>query len=215
MKKLRPKLYFSQGALLLELLLVISVLAVILSVSSQAVFVSVQSGKLSAERDSMSDLAIETLEAVRGVVDEDWQNIYTLTKGSTHYRPVISGDAWTLVPGDEVVTLHGISYTRYVVINNVSRDTTADHNIEEIYNATNDDPSTQEVTVAVLATSTAPLLINDYFYRWNNRTCVQTDWSTGPTVPADPQAGSCATARYYSDDGHVNATSSPGSFLLN
>ncbi|KKT09345.1 MAG: hypothetical protein UV86_C0009G0026, partial [Candidatus Nomurabacteria bacterium GW2011_GWB1_43_20] len=41
----------SRGVLLLELLISISILAAILSVGSQAVWVSMQSGKISSESD--------------------------------------------------------------------------------------------------------------------------------------------------------------------
>ena len=65
-----------KGSLLLELLIVISLLAIILSVGSQAVFVSLQSGKVSGERDVAMGLANEEFEAVRGSTEENWQTIY-------------------------------------------------------------------------------------------------------------------------------------------
>ena len=64
-----------RGSLLLELLIVIALLAVILSVGTQAVYVSLQSGKISGERDVAVGLASEALEQVLSVAEEKCQNI--------------------------------------------------------------------------------------------------------------------------------------------
>lgn len=164
-----------KGALLLELLIVISLLAIILSVGTQAVYVSLQSGKISGERDIAVGLASEALEAVRGATEEKWQNIYDLTKASQHYKTVPSGNKWTLATGDETIAINNASYTRYVVIENVSRDAST----RMIDTGTNYDPSTQKVTVTVSWPYADPVVMTDYFIRWRNKVCNQTDWSGG------------------------------------
>lgn len=164
-----------KGALLLELLIVISLLAIILSVGTQAVYVSLQSGKISGERDIAVGLASEALEAVRGATEEKWQNIYDLTKASQHYKVVPSGNKWTLATGDEAIAINNASYTRYVVIENVSRDA----GTRMIDTGTNYDPSTQKVTVTVSWPYADPVVMTDYFLRWRNKVCNQTDWSGG------------------------------------
>lgn len=164
-----------KGALLLELLIVISLLAIILSVGTQAVYVSLQSGKVSGERDIAVGLASEALEAVRGASEEKWQNIYDLTKTSQHYKTVPSGNKWTLATGDETIAINNASYTRYVVIDNVSRDAAT----RLIDTGTNYDPSTQKVTVTVSWPYADPVVITEYFLRWKNKVCNQTDWSGG------------------------------------
>ena len=171
---------YSKGSLLLELLIVIALLALILSVGAQGVYVSLQSSKVSGERDTGSALATEGLEAVRGVAEEKWQNIFNLTKASQHYQIALSGTKWVLVPGDEIINLNNATYTRYVTIDNVSRDTTT-RLIESTYNATNDDPGTQKVTVTVSWGNTGgeSFSVSDYFFRWKNKICNQTDWSGG------------------------------------
>lgn len=172
--------HYSKGGLLLELLIVIALLALILSAGAQGVYVGLQSSKVSSERDLASALATEALEAARGVAEEKWQNIYTLTKGTQHYRVVLSGNKWTLAPGDESLALNNTTYTRYVVIDNASRDATTRF-IESNYNATNDDPGTQKITVVVTwgPTNTDSFSVTDYFFRWKNKVCNQTDWSGG------------------------------------
>ena len=177
-QKGRKILGISKGALLFELLIAISLLAVILSVGANAVFLSLRSDKVSGERDVASSLASETLEATRAVTDENWQNIYSLTKSSQHYYATQSGGKWILTTGDETVTSGGITYTRYVVIDNVSRDGTT-RNIESSYVSADDDPSTQKITVTVSWPTGSPLSISEYFFRWKNKICNQTDWSTG------------------------------------
>ena len=175
-----PHSHRSRGALLLELLIAISILAVVLSVGSQAVFVSLQSGKTSAESDVAIGLANEALEAVRGTAEEKWQNIYTLTKGA-HYSATSTNPTgkWTLTLGDETVVLNTATYTRYVIINDVSRDLSS-RAIETSYNSAHDDPSTQKVEVTVSwSGSGSPVTISDYFFRFRNKVCNQTGWTTG------------------------------------
>lgn len=168
--------YSSQkrGALLLELLIVIALLAVILGVGSQAVYVSLQSSKVSGERDVAVGLASEALEAVRAVSDEKWQNIYDLTKTSQHYQTVLSGNRWTLATGDETIALNNASYTRYVIIENVSRDAST----RMIDTGSNYDPSTQKVTATVSWTNADSVVVSEYFLRWKNKVCKQTGWSS-------------------------------------
>lgn len=175
---LRTPIHNNRGGLLLELLIVIALLALILSVGAQGVYVSLQSSKVSGDRDTASALASEALEAVRGVAEEKWQNIYLLSKGTQHYKVVRSGNAWTLALGDETIVLNNVTYTRYVVIDDVSRDL-ATRLVEGSYTASNDDPSTQKVTVYVTWGSNDSFSVSDYFFRWKNKICNQTDWSGG------------------------------------
>ena len=170
-------LNFVKGSLLLELLIVIAILGIILTVGTQAVFVSLKSGKVSGERDVAVGLASEALEAVRGVSEEKWQNIYNLTRAS-QYKVATSSNKWTVASGAETIPLNNTTYTRYVVVNNVSRDP-ATRMIETSYNSAHDDPSTQQITVTVSASSTDPVIISEYFLRWKNKACNQTSWSGG------------------------------------
>jgi type II secretory pathway pseudopilin PulG len=174
------KVFRNKGGLLLELLIVVSLLALILSVGAQGVFVSLQSGKVSGERDTASKLATEGLEATRAVAEEKWQNIFNLTKTSQHYQIAQSGNKWVLAPGDETITLNNTTYTRYVIIEDVSRDLTT-RLIEPSYTGANNDPGTQKVTVTVTwgTTNTESFSMSDYFFRWKNKICNQTDWSGG------------------------------------
>lgn len=166
-----------RGSLLLELLVVISILAVILSIGAQSISVSLTSGKITGERDVASSLASEALESVRGATEEKWQNIYTLTKASQNYYATTTANKWVIATGTETIVVNNASYTRYFVVNNVSRDPST-RLIETSYNSANDDPSTQQVTVTVSWNGGLPFTINEYFLRWKNKTCNQTSWTS-------------------------------------
>ena len=192
-----------KGALLLELLVVIALLAVILSVGAQAVYVSLRSGKVSGERDVAVGLASETLEAVRSTAEEKWQNIYSLTKATQNYFPTQSSNKWILSSGVGTVVVNGITYSRSVVIDNVSRDQTTRF-IESSYTSADDDPHTQKVTVTVSWPNADAVTLSDYFFRWRNKVCSQTGWSTagsGSTVQ------SCPTTSYDTKDAAIDASS--------
>ena len=175
---------YARGALLIEILITISILAIILSLGAQSSFVSLRASKSAGEKDMALNLAIETLEAVRGASDEKWQNLYDLTKGSAnHHYPSQSSGKWVISNnGDETVAVNSIPYARYFVVDNVSRDQTpTSRAIENTYNSANDYPSTQKVTVTVTtnwATSTA-VTFSQYLSRWRNKVTVQTSWTGG------------------------------------
>jgi type II secretory pathway pseudopilin PulG len=166
-----------RGSLLIEILIAISILAIVLVVSSQALFVNLRSNKSSSETDTASALAVESLEAIRSVADEKWQNIYYLSKGiPNYYVSATSTSNWVVATGTEVISLNSVNYTRVISISNVSRDQTPGSRlIESSYNAANDDPSTQLVTVDVTWPN-GSYTINQYLYRWKNSVCAQTDW---------------------------------------
>jgi len=68
-------------------------------------------------------LAAETIEAVRSIRDEDWNNLASLSL-ETRYYPVISENKWTLTltnPG----SINGI-YDRWVVLEKVYRNANDD-----------------------------------------------------------------------------------------
>lgn len=180
-----------RGFLLLELLVAISILAIILAVGSESVYVSLQSGKTSSESDVAIGLANETLEATRAISDEKWQNLYNLTKGS-QYHVVQSSNKWATSSASELISLNTAKYTRYFTVLNVCRDTTPGSRLITGLTDTNGtttscttstgifDPSTEKVTVTVTwSGSGSPVIVSDYFLRWKNAVCPQTSWAGG------------------------------------
>jgi Tfp pilus assembly protein FimT len=164
----------SKGALLFELLIVISLLSIILSVGANAIYLSMRSNQSSGERDVASSLASESLEAMRAITEENWQNIYNPANANAkgtenHYHPEVQSGKWVLVSGDDVVTMNGVEYTRYVTIENVSRASDT-RDIENTYSLASDDPSAQKVTVTVGLSGGTPVSLYEYFFRWKNKT---------------------------------------------
>ena len=194
-----------KGSLLLELLIVIALLAVILATGSEAVFVSLQSGKVSGERDVAMGLANEGLEATRSATEENWLNTYLLTRGAQYYATstAVAGK-WTLASGSQTIVVNNATYTRYVVISNVSRDVPT-RNIETTYVANDDDPSTQKITVTVSWPNADPVTASEYLFRWKNKSCSQGSWvGTGGSGNA---VQACGTTTYDTIDTTVSTSS--------
>jgi len=165
-----------KGSLLIEILVAVSIFAVLASIGAQALVVSLNSNVAAEKKTSGANLLSEMMGGIRAVSDEQWQNLYGVTKGS-HYYPAISGGKWVVVAGDETVTVGNASYVRYFTVANVSRDLST-RDVETAYTSGHDDPSTQLVSAAVTSTTTDALIVSEYFFRWRNKTCAQTAWSS-------------------------------------
>ena len=93
-----------------------------------------------------TNLAVETIEAIRSIRDEDWNNLASLSL-ETRYYPVVSGNKWILTltnPGP----INGI-YDCWVVLEKVYRDINDDISPSGI-----EDPETKKATA---------------FIEWNDR----------------------------------------------
>lgn len=206
------------GALLLELLIVISLLGVILSIGANATFLSMRSNKASGERDVASALATESLEAVRVISEESWKNIYngTLIIKGNQYYPTINAGKWELTQtGKESKNLNTAEYKRYVVIEDVCRDQTSRDIsgvkplLSDCAAGSTEDPGTQKVTVTVEWTGGNPIVISEYFYRWKNKISNQNNWSGASTSPT---INACSNTTNGCQDGNLNIS---GALQLN
>jgi len=140
---------------------------------------------------------------MRSLLEESWSNIYSLTKNTQHYYPTVSGGKWITMTGDETVSINSGSYTRYVVIDNVSRNDST-RNIETTYVSANDDPSTQKITATVVSPSGVSVVIPEYFYRWKNKICTQTAWVTGGSGNT---VKTCPDTTYDTKDASIDVSS--------
>ncbi len=215
-----------RGAFLLELLIVIALLGIILGVGTQAVYVSLQSGKTAGERDVAVGLASEALEAVRGITEENWQGLYNLTE-NTQYDTIQSGSKWVTTTTITPIALNNASYTRSFIVQNVCRDTASTRSITGITDTNGTtttcvastgefDPSTQKVTITVSWTGADPVTISEYFVRWKNKTCAQTNWIGGATTPTDNAVvvANCISSTVYFSSDNTIATSTAGQLEL-
>ncbi len=198
------------GSLLIEALVSIAIVSVILTIGSQIIIVSLKSNKVSSEKNVALGLAEETFEAVNGIAMENWKNIYKPPDGSgdpsaskgaaSHYYPQKMGGKWVLTAGDNQVLIDGAAFTIYINIDNVSRDGTT-KDIESLYNSSNDDPSTQKISVFVSKSGGEQISTSDYISRWRNEVCAQTDWSGGSTGATT----TCPTS-FYGSSNSINTS---------
>jgi type II secretory pathway pseudopilin PulG len=181
-----------QGQLLLEILVVVGITAIIGSIAAQIIYAGMVGNKVSSERNIALGLAEGTFEEVQNVAIEKWQNIYNLNKGSTAYYPQESSGKWIISSGSEQVVVGNITFTRYLYIKNVCRESSGDgRNITGVTDSNGSattcttsggvfDPSTQKIVVTVSwpAAGANPVSMSDFISRWPNKSCNQTSWQT-------------------------------------
>jgi type II secretory pathway pseudopilin PulG len=164
------------GGLLIEVLVAISIFAIIAAIGAQVTVISLRSTTSAAEKDVATYLLTEMFEAVRAATEEQWHSLYNLTKNTARYYPQQSNGKWILTAGDETVTINGITYTRYFTVTNASRDPVT-RSIDATYSVGQDDPSTQQITGVVVWPRQNPLTATKYIFRWRNKICTQSEWS--------------------------------------
>lgn len=110
------RLQSNKGIALIELLIAIAISSIIIGLAIQ-VMVLVRSTFLSSNiRYTSRDLLDSTVDILRSIKESDW-DILTL---DGVYHPVVSGEQWTLSPGDEQVA--GTQFNRSIEITGVCRD---------------------------------------------------------------------------------------------
>jgi type II secretory pathway pseudopilin PulG len=187
-----------RGELLFELLIALSIAAIVLTLGGQLVSLGLRASKVANNRGVGTGLFEEMFAAVDGVAGEKWINLYGLTKNSD-YHPTISSGSWVFTAGSEVVTIDGIDYTRSFKVQNVCRNGsgvitgltdssgTAVGGSGCSGSGGNFDPSTEFVTFQVSWPNYPALVVNRYITRWRNKVCTQTSWgSTGSGVNSCP-----------------------------
>jgi len=205
------KRYKSQekGFSLFEILIAMSVFAIVGIVASQLVSVSLQSGKASGQKTVAAALAQETMGAANAIILEKWHNIYqppdgtgneTTDKGPsvTFYPTANSGSCgsvkWCLVAGEESLNINDLVYKRSLYIENVSRDGAG----AIVNTGGTDDPSTQKITVTVSWENSASVTLgsistSNYITRSRNTAASQTQWVSGGSAPTPGETGTYGT----------------------
>lgn len=203
----------NRGQLLLEILIAVGVAAVVLSVVSQLVLVSLNSNKATVESTIAENLAQEEFKAVGAIAFSKWQNLYNLTKAtSSHYFATSTAGDWATSTGDEAINLNSLNFTRYFTVANVCRDDVSKSiitaaGVPPCTAGNSDDPSTQKITVTV-SWPGGTITRSDHLTRWRNQTCVQTSWITSGSGTT-----TCPATYYDTKDAEID-TSVPGSIRL-
>ena len=155
---------FRSGQSLVELLLAISLAALLLPALLTGLVASREGRVQQKQRSDAVSYLRESAEAVRNVRDSGWSNF--ATNGTFH--PVISGSNWSLVSGAE--TLNG--FTRQIVVSDVSRDASG----AIVTSGGTVDPSTKKVVSTVSWTQPYASNISSttYITRHENISVIQT-----------------------------------------
>lgn len=218
--KISNLLKADEGFSLFEILIAISVFAVVSVVASQMIGASLGISTTSGRKTVAVGFAREAIEATQAIVTEKWHNIYNLNKGSSNkYYPTNTVAAcgaakWCLVAGEETITANDLTYKRYLYIENIARNTSG--NIVSSGGA--DDPSTQKITIVVSWHDSAgaelgSVTMSDYFTRARNAVASQTSWTSGGSAPGSGETGNFGSG-FSSQDGNIDTSSIPGSIKL-
>lgn len=167
---------FQKGQSLIGILLAIAIGAIVFILGSQIIQTSLKAAEASRQKTLSFQLAQEAFEATKAISEEDWHTIDSATTGQEYYLDNSNGK-WELSQsiGKKTITLGKDTYSRWIVFNNVSRDTNG--SIEASYNASNKDPSTKKITADVTLNGIQKISWNYYLTRWENNISNQTDWS--------------------------------------
>lgn len=131
----------SKGFGLIEIVIGSTILTVSLIAISTYFQKSLQLSQDSGKTTQASFLLEEGIEAVKFFRDTSWQNISSLTVGTSYYLQ-FDGTKWATTSSN--VFVDGI-FERKLVINNVSRDA----NDDIVFSGGTDDSDTKKVTVSV------------------------------------------------------------------
>lgn len=216
--------FHEDGFSMFEILIAISIFAVIGIVAAQLIAVGLDTNTKGGQKTAANAIAKEVMETVQAVATEQWNLLYGLSKGSGNkYYPanttaICGAEKWCFATttSGESATVNNLTYTKYFYVENVSRDATTKNIVES---GGSNDPSTQKVTVVVtwqnsggagMGTTTA----SSYLTRSRNTAAVQTGWST-PNQDSNPSTGEDADFNgSFSTSSNIDFTSTPGSIKL-
>jgi len=131
-----------RGFSLVELLIAISISAIILVGMTQIVAVAVDTTERERHAVEALNLAEEGLEALRAMRNASWSsNIQPLANGVNYY-PIVSGDNWSMTSVDPGLILG--QYDRKILLTEVLRDASDNIGVSGAI-----DPNTRQITMTV------------------------------------------------------------------
>jgi type II secretory pathway pseudopilin PulG len=167
-----------KGQALIEVLVGLTIVGILVGTATVAVIVSLRSNLQNKNFQAASSLSQKMLDDIKTVAEGNWQNIYSLTKGSgNQYYIAASGTALAVFSGATTTIVGNFTYTQFFSVENVNRD--ANGNIAE---SGINDPSTQKIVSHSQwpnAGQTSEVALSVYLTRWRNLVSRQTGWSGG------------------------------------
>lgn len=196
-----------RGQSLIEVLIGVTVGAVIIGAAVTAIVSALKSNTDVSRVQVAQTIAKELLENVRVLGDADWHAIDGLGVGSgNHYHLVTNPSPFSVASGDESIAFATTTYTRYFYMENVNRN--AAGNIVE--GSGSNDPSTRKITVVAQWENAPPRTIVAYLARSRHKIFHQTDWSGG----SGQDGPVTSTNSKFASSTKVHATGTPGSITI-
>lgn len=204
--RIRHHFSFVHGQSLVELLIAAGLGVIFIGAGVGLVVSSLTSYRAAKEQQIGAALAKELLDSARVGATANWHFIDTLSTSSVHYH-VSTTSIFTVVSGDEVISLASGSFTRYFTVGDVYRDSFSSGVI--VSSGGSIDPSTKKITVFYQGPSRALKSFSTFVARNQMRQFVQTDWSGG-----SGQDGPATTTNNRFASSTRIATSTSGSITL-
>ena len=110
------------GQSLIEILIAVAIGAIMLTAAATVIPFALRVYTQTNRTQAGASLAKELLSNVRVWAEGDWHNISRLaTTSASHYHLNASSSPFTVVPGDQLISISGIPYTRYFYVDDVKR----------------------------------------------------------------------------------------------
>lgn len=178
MKRKRSRKLFnkSRGALLIEVLVAMTISAILLPALLIGLLASSQGKAQQNKRIAAIALMKEAEEVVRSVRESGWASI----PAAGTYHPTTSSNSWSLASGSD--TIYG--YTRSVVVSDVYRDT----NGVIVQNGGVIDKSTKKISISIswgfpyASTATSTMYLTRYLQNSASTQTSQADFTSGTTT---------------------------------
>lgn len=138
---MKKNIHLQKGIGMIEVIVCLTIIAISFWTFLELAKYNLMIQKQTQAKMEAMTLATETIEAVRSIRDENWNNLASLSL-ETRYYPVISANKWTLAsinPG----SVNGI-YDRWVVLEKVYRDAN-----DDISPSGTEDIQTKKITALV------------------------------------------------------------------
>lgn len=170
-------LSLSAGQSLVELIIAISISAIIIASAAGGILMVIRSNEIAGKTQAAASLAVALSDNLISVAESNWNNIYGLSKGAANkYYVATSTGQFVIQSGTEQVSVSSFPFSRYFYIENVQRDGGG------AIGSGTDDPSTQKATAIIsynISGSERTIAESFYLTRWRNNAMRQTDWSGG------------------------------------
>lgn len=167
---------YNSGQSLVEILVALAVGIIFVLGTIIAVQMSLKTGKDSEKIQTSAMFARELMDNVKIFAESDWHNISNLaTTSANKYYLNTSNSPFTVVSGEESISVGTTTYSRYFYVDDVYRDGSG----QITQSGGTLDPSTKKITIVYKWIGGNDKYLITYLTRFKNMIFNQTDWSGG------------------------------------